>query len=87
MTGSDDKKLQWGEAKPKGFLGVIYDTWLDTWVWLSLYIGGLILGFGLWALLQGADYAPWVAGLGGALFALGVVLFVVRSRKKYSHDK
>ncbi|MFM2398469.1 MAG: hypothetical protein RL341_626, partial [Pseudomonadota bacterium] len=34
-----------------------------------------------------ADYAPWVAGAGGALFLLGIVLFVVRSKKKYLHDK
>jgi uncharacterized membrane protein YedE/YeeE len=87
MNGSDEKKLQWGERKPKGFFGVIYDTWLDTYVWLSLYIGGLILGFGIWALVQGAEYAHWPAGVGGSLFLLGIVLFVVRSKKKYLHDK
>jgi uncharacterized membrane protein YedE/YeeE len=87
MPGSEDKKLQWGEAKPKGFFGVIYDTWLDTYVWLSLYVGGLILGFGIWLLARGTEYAQWVAGAGGGLFLLGVVLFVIRSKKKYSHDK
>jgi uncharacterized membrane protein (UPF0136 family) len=85
MTGSEKhgtpRGLQWGEAKPGGLFGLLYDTWLDTYVWLSLFFGGLIFGFGLYALLAGAQESAWLAVVGGALLLLGVVLFIVRARK------
>jgi hypothetical protein len=85
MPGSDDqatpRKLDWGEAKPSGFFGLIYDTWLDTYIWLSLYIGGLLLGIGLYALFGNAPDLEWLAAAGGALMLLGVILFIVRARK------
>jgi hypothetical protein len=85
MPGSEganpSRKLQWGEAKPSGLFGLLYDTWLDTYVWLSLFFGGLVFGFGLFAVLNAFEQAAWLAAIGGALLALGVVLFVVRARK------
>jgi uncharacterized membrane protein YedE/YeeE len=85
MPGSEPEKppraLDWGEAKPRGFFGLIYDTWLDTYVWLSLFVGGLIFGFGLYAVFNDAEGSEWLAVVGGGLLLLGIILFIVRARK------
>jgi hypothetical protein len=88
MPGSDPqqaqqppRKLDWGEGKPSGFFGLIYDTWLDTYIWLSLFFGSLIFGFGLYAVLNDVEDGEWLAIVGGGLLMLGVILFIVRARK------
>jgi hypothetical protein len=85
MPGSEQtptpRKLQWGEAKPGGLFGLLYDTWLDTYIWLGLFTGGALFGFGLYAVINETAEGQWVIWIGGGLLLLSVVLFVVRARK------
>jgi hypothetical protein len=55
---------------------------LDTWSWVFVYGGLILLGLGL-SVRSGAAALGWVIALVGvALVAIGIVLIWVRSRIK-----
>ncbi len=55
---------------------------IDTWVWVLIYLGMILLALGLAMQREGASLGWGIAVLGMALVAVGVVLIWVRSRMK-----
>jgi heme A synthase len=53
---------------------------IDTWVWICIYVGMVVLGIGLAALRAAAPVAWALCTAGGALIAVGLVLVWLRSR-------
>ena len=53
---------------------------LDTWIWVLIFGGLLLLGPGIALLRAGAGWGWTLIVLGAVLAAIGVVLIVVRSR-------
>ena len=55
---------------------------IDTWVWVLIYLGMILLAIGLAMQREGAALGWGFVVLGIALMAVGVVLIWVRSRMK-----
>ena len=55
---------------------------IDTWVWVLIYLGMILIGLGL-SLLRGDAALGWIiASIGAALVVAGIVLIWMRSRMK-----
>lgn len=55
---------------------------VDTWVWVLIYVGLIMLGLGLSARRDDATLGWCIAAAGSALAGVGIALIWVRSRMK-----
>ena len=53
---------------------------IETWVWILVYVGLIVLGLGLSVRRSDASFGAVVAMIGGLLVAAGALLIWIRSR-------
>ena len=57
---------------------------VETWVWVFIYAGMLLLGLGLAVSRNGGEFGFAIASFGIFLVVVGIVMIWIRSRMKSS---
>ena len=55
---------------------------LETWAWVAIYVGMVLVGLGVALQRHGAEFGPAVTVVGVIGIVAGVLMIWIRSRRK-----